>query len=196
MSLDMTIEVEQLVQQAKEGQISAMKVLYDYHRERIMKLAFSYTRNMEDAEEVLQETFAKAFIALKKNKLKENRSFSSWLYRIGINSSLDLVKKRGKIRVENFNPDLHHSPQESLGNTPEQQSIRLEMAQVLDQALHFLSPNQRLIFTMKHFQHLKIREIAGHLGCSEGNVKQQLFRAVHRLKRHLGPYLQEARHEM
>lgn len=196
MSLDMTIEVEQLVQKAKEGQVSAMKVLYDYHRERIMKLAFSYTRNMEDAEEVLQETFAKAFIALKKNKLKENRSFSSWLYRIGINSSLDLVKKRGKIRVENFNPDLHHPLQVASDNSPEQQSIRLEMAQVLDQALNFLSPNQRLIFTMKHFQHLKIREIAGHLDCSEGNVKQQLFRAVHRLKRHLRPYLKEARYEM
>ena len=66
MSLDMTIEVEKLVLQAKEGQVSAMKVLYNHHKERIMKLAFSYTRNMEDAEEVLQETFAKAFIALKK----------------------------------------------------------------------------------------------------------------------------------
>ena len=196
MSLDMTVEVEILVQQAKEGQVSAMKTLYDHHKERIMRLALSYTRNQEDAEEVLQETFAKAFLALEKNKLKENRSFSSWLYRIGINASLDLVKKRGKIRMEDLDSEIHHSSQEATDRSPEQQSIRLEMADVLDRALEFLSPNQRLIFTMKHFQHMKIREIAGNLGCSEGNVKQQLFRAVNRLQRQIKPYLQEARYEM
>lgn len=196
MSLDMTVDIEKLVHEAKEGRVSAMRTLYDHHRERIMKLALSYTRNMEDAEEVLQETFAKAFIALKKDKLKENRSFSSWLYRIGINASLDLVKKRGKMRVEELDDNVHPVEDDHPGRTPEQQSIRMEMAEVLDRALEILSPNQRLIFTMKHFQYLKIREIAGHLGCSEGNVKQQLFRAVHRLQHQLKPYIEEAGHEV
>ena len=196
MSLDMTVELEKLVQMAKEGRVSAMKTLYDHHKERIMRLAFSYTRNMEDAEEVLQETFSKAFIALKKNKLKENRSFSSWLYRIGINSSLDLVKKRGKVQTEVYDPDIHHQEETAVDKSPEQQSLQQEMTDLLDRALELLSPNQRLIFTMKHFQHFKIREIAGHLGCSEGNVKQQLFRAVHRLQRHLEPYMKETGYDM
>jgi RNA polymerase sigma-70 factor (ECF subfamily) len=192
----MTVEIEKIVQQAKEGRVSAMRTLYDHHKQRIMRLAFSYTRNMEDAEEVLQETFTKAFLALQKNKLKENQRFSSWLYRIGINASLDLVKKRGKIRTEDLDPDVHHSGPETTDRSPEEQSVRREMEDVLDRALEFLSPNQRLIFTMKHFQHMKIREIAGCLGCSEGNVKQQLFRAVNRLQRKIKPYLQEARYEM
>lgn len=196
MSLDMTVEVEKLVQEAKEGRVSAMKTLYDHHKERIMRLAFSYTRNMEDAEEVLQETFTKAFLALKKNKLRENRSFSSWLYRIGINASLDLVKKRGKIPLDHFDPESHPQVKEDDERSPEQQSLQSEMTDLIDQALEYLSPNQRLIFTMKHSQHMKIREIAGCLSCSEGNVKQQLFRAVHRLQRHLKPYLRETNYEM
>ena len=100
MSLYMAVEMEELVNLAKEGNIGAMRTLYDQNRVRILKLAYSYARNQEDAEEILQETFAKAFMALQKNKLRESRSFPSWLYRIGIHASLDLVRKRGKIKTE------------------------------------------------------------------------------------------------
>jgi len=196
MSLYMTVEMEKLVNLAKEGNIGAMRTLYDNHRVRILNLGFSYARNREDAEEILQETFAKAFMALQKNKLKENKSFPSWLYRIGINASLDLVKKRGKIKLENLESSLNLQGDTLTETTPEEITLREEISQKITEAVECLSPKQRMIFTMKHYQHLKIREIAQYMQCSEGNVKKQLFRAVHMLKRELKPHLREASHEM
>jgi RNA polymerase sigma-70 factor (ECF subfamily) len=193
MSLGMTVELEKLVRMAKEGDVPAMRSLYDENKERILKLALGYSRNMEDAEEILQETFAKAFVALKKNKLRNNRSFPFWLNRIGINTSLDLVKKRAKVQLEKIDADQTISEEHCGGSTPEQESIREETGLLIEQALQILSPKQRVIFTMKHFQHLKIREIAESLGCSEGNIKQQLFRAVRRLKSHLEPRFMEVK---
>jgi RNA polymerase sigma-70 factor (ECF subfamily) len=196
MSLGMTVEVKELVEKAKEGHVGAMKTLYDINRERILKLAFGYTRNMEDAEEILQDTFVKAFVALKKNKLRENGNFPAWVYRIGINTSLDLVKKNKKHRHEKDKAAELIRHERSSVKTPEEEVLQSEITGKLNQSLEFLSPQQRLIFTMKHFQQLKIREIADYLACSEGNVKQQLFRAVRRLKNKLSPYIPEAGNDM
>lgn len=196
MSLYMTVEMEKLVNLAKEGNISAMRRLYDQNRARILKLAYSYARNREDAEEILQDTFAKAFFALQKNKLKENKSFSSWLYRIGIHASLDLIKKRGKIKLENLESSLNQNRSISTDLTPEDLTLLSERSQKISNAVECLSAKQRMIFTLKHFQQLKIREIAQHLECSEGNVKKQLFRAIQVLKKELKPYLMEADNEV
>jgi len=192
----MVHDMEQLVQLAKEGNHNAMKRLYEMNKERILNLGFRYSRNREDAEEILQETFTKAFIALGKNRLKENRSFSSWLYRIGINSSIDQVKKSAKFQVEDLSiyqqrqADYHSSP------SPENEVIRAEISQKIDIVLEQVSAKQRMVFVLKHFQHLKIREIALKLNCSEGAVKKQLFRAIRALKKHLGPMLGEGKYEL
>jgi RNA polymerase sigma-70 factor (ECF subfamily) len=191
----MNADMEETVQLAKEGNRNAMKILYNSHRKQILFLAYKYVRNLEDAEEILQDTFTKAYIALKKNKLKENNHFSSWLYRIGINVSLDLLRKQKKQITEPAEEKHLQQPDVSPA-TPEQESLRLEMKQKIDQAICKLAPKQRMIFTLKHFQHLKIREIASHLQCSEGNVKKQLFRAVNTLKRELKPDFLERAHDM
>lgn len=196
MSLSMIDETEELVEKAKEGHVGAMRTLYESNREKILRLALSYTRNLDDAEEILQDTFAKAFIGLKKNKLKQNGSFPAWLYRIGINTSLDQLKKNKKARYENYKESEHIHHGSSPVRTPEEEVFRTEITQRLNQSLAFLSPQQRLIFTMKHFQQFKIREIAAHLDCSEGNVKQQLFRAIRRLKNNLLPCVLEANNDM
>jgi len=196
MSYYMNADMEQTVQLAKEGNRNAMKILYDNHRKQILHLAYKYVRNLEDAEEILQDTFTKAYIALKKNKLKENNHFPSWLYRIGINSALDMLRKQKKQVTEYPEECLQRQQSDSAPPTPEQESLRLEMSQKIDQAIQKLAPKQRMIFTLKHFQHLKIREIASHLQCSEGNVKKQLFRAVNTLKKELKPGFTEKTHDM
>ena len=166
------------------------------YRQQILHLAYKYVRNLEDAEEILQDTFTKAYVALKKNRLKENNRFSSWIFRIGVNSSLDLLKKRKKHVTAQPEEYLAQQQPDSFPATPEQESLRREMSQKIDQAIQKLSPKQRMIFTLKHFQHLKIREIASHLQCSEGNVKKQLFRAVNTLKLELKPSFTEKAHDM
>ena len=196
MSLVMTEELVKLVRMAGQGDMSAMRRLYDINKQRILKLALNYSRNREDAEEIVQETFIKAFTAIKKNKLRREQSFPFWLNRIGINTSIDWVKKHGQIQWEDYEPDRHSSDTVGSERTPEHEIIRRETVLKIERALQKLSSRQRVIFTMKHFQHFKIREIAESLGCSEGNVKQQLFRSVRRLRDYLAPELGEANNEM
>jgi RNA polymerase sigma-70 factor (ECF subfamily) len=196
MSYGMNLETEKLVEMAKEGNENAMRILYDTHRQRIFNLAYGYTRNPEEAEDVLQETFFKAFTSLRKNRLNDNRVFPSWLYRIGINTSITLVKKRSRTRSQPIDDKDTFSQRETIHPqpTPEDNTLQAEMESRIQGAVAKLAPKQRMIFTLKHFQQMKIREIAESLHCSEGNVKQQLHRAVNRLRRELRPQFDEVNH--
>ena len=161
----MNVEIEKLVELAKEGSENAMKILYDTHRQRIFNLAYSYTRNVEEAEDVMQETFFKAFVSLRKNKLNENRVFPSWLYRIGINTAITLVKKHGRMKSQSIESDSDFAQIEALHPhpTPEETTLKAEMEACVQDAVAKLAPKQRMIFTLKHFQQMKIREIEQQL---------------------------------
>ena len=182
--------IDRIVDLAKTGNNNAMRTLYDMNREKIMNLAFKYTGNREDAEEILHDTFITAFSALQKNKLKDPLKFHSWLYRIGMNTSIDFLRREKKHRYtdveENNLPDKSRS-----GADPEDELIDNEKDTRISKAISTLSPRQRMIFTLKHHQQMKIREIAATLKCSEGNVKTQLFRAVRSLRNELKPSLME-----
>jgi len=192
----MKVDIEELVDQARGGSDRAMKLIYDDQSRRIFNLAFGYAGNVEDAEEIMQETFTKAFISLRANGLRENRFFPSWLYRIGINTAISHVKKRKSQRVESLEAlgDRHIQPPPHSTPTPEQDRSALELAGHLAMAVKKLTAKQRMIFTLKHQQQLKIREIADLLECSEGNVKQQLHRSIQRLRKELLPHFTEVNH--
>ncbi len=195
MSIYMKDKMEEFVIQAKMGNNSAMKTLFKMNRGNIMNLAFRYTRNMEDAEEILQETFIKAFSALQRDKLKDPGSFPFWLNRIAINSSISLLRKHKSSLKFSSNEDIHTAPDETA-ETPEDKIIENERNSEVEKAISGLSPRQRMIFTLKHYEHLKIREIAEKLNISEGSVKTQLFRAVRNLQKKLKPFVRENSHEM
>jgi len=190
MSICMEERIGRIVDLAVKGNNNAMKQLYDMNREKILNLALGYTRNREDAEEILHDTFITAFSALMKNKLKESDKFHSWIYRIGMNTSIDYLRREKKHRstdIEGSNlPD-----NTSAGSDPEEDIIDKEKELKINSAISTLSPRQRLIFTLKHHQQMKIREIAESLNCSEGNIKTQLFRAVRTLRSELVPTLSE-----
>lgn len=190
MSIGMEERVDRIVDLAITGNNNAMRTLYNMNREKIMNLALKYTRNREDAEEVLHDTFITAFSALQKNKLKEPEKFHSWLYRIGMNTSIDFLRREKKHRyTDNTNSNI---PDKSRsGADPEIEIINKEKETRITKAISTLSPRQRMIFTLKHHQQMKIREIAASLNCSEGNVKTQLFRAVRTLRSELNPSLTE-----
>ena len=190
MSISMEERIGRIVDLAKTGNNNAMKQLYTMNREKIMNLAFRYTRNREDAEEILHDTFITAFSELKKNKLKEPQKFPSWLYRIGMNTSIDFLRKEKKHRSANI--EENNLPDNiSSGTDPEKEIIDNEQERKINNAISTLPPRQRMIFTLKHQQQMKIREIADTLNCSEGNIKTQLFRAVRTLRSELVPTLSE-----
>jgi len=178
--------IGRIVVLAKTGNENAMKQLYDMNKEKIMNLALGYTRNREDAEEILHDTFITAFSALRKNKIKDPEKFPSWLYRIGMNTSIDYLRREKKHRFSELG-DTNVQDHSSSGIDPEKDIITREKELKMNRAILALSPRQRLIFTLKHHQQMKIREIAAHLKCSEGNIKTQLFRAVRVLRSELDP---------
>ncbi|MBN1222661.1 MAG: RNA polymerase sigma factor [Candidatus Aminicenantes bacterium] len=186
-----------LVQSAQEGNTEAFKHLFEEHKRRVLGLAYQYTKNIEDAEDILQDTFIKAFHSLRKFDIQDYANFSSWLYRIGINCSIDHLRKR-KRQKNNILPggdvmDLSASDHHS---NPDDAQHKREIRERLEQVLGTLTRRQRMIFILKHHQELSIKEIAEYMNCSEGSVKKQLFRTVSVMKKHFRHYLPEAGYEM
>jgi RNA polymerase sigma-70 factor (ECF subfamily) len=155
-----------LIQSAREGKREALRILYDQNRQKIFALAYQYTKNSQDAEDILQETFIKAFHSPAKFNIQDGTRFSPWLYRIGINCSLDCLRRKKKFRekkirierdyLENISPEDNHSDPLTIRQ-------KKEMREKIDQIIHKLSGQQRMIFILKHYQQLTIREIAEDL---------------------------------
>ncbi len=186
-----------LVRLAREGDKEALRMLFDQNKDKIFALAYNYTKNSQDAEDILQETFIKAFRSLPKFNLQNGTSFSPWLYRIGINCSLDHLrriktKKSKQANIEN----LENISSGETNSDPAVIRQKSELREKIDHTLKTLSGQQRMVFVLKHYQQLTIREIADHLNISEGGVKKQLFRAVHSLKESLKGLISENNYEM
>jgi len=166
-------------------------MLFEQNRKRIYALAYQYTKNKQDAEDILQETFIKTYNYLDKYKVENDSNFSSWIYRIGINCSIDYLRKK-KNKKEDFSdwetrektlPSRHPNPEDTIGL----EQLREKISHLVES----LSPRQRMVFILKHYQQFSIKEIAEYLDCSEGSVKKQLFRAVSAIRSPLKKYLWE-----
>jgi RNA polymerase sigma-70 factor (ECF subfamily) len=181
-----------IVQSAQEGNTEAFRMLFEENRKRIFALAYQYTRNAEDAEDILQETFIKTYNHLNKYKLENDSSFSSWIYRIGINCSIDYIRRK-KDKRNNYSDwdKLEPTLPDDKNSNPEHTTGLEELRHKISSLVEGLSPRQRMVFILKHYQQLSIKEIAEHLGCSEGSVKKQLFRAISAIKNPLKKHLWE-----
>jgi RNA polymerase sigma-70 factor (ECF subfamily) len=177
---------------AKEGNERAFRQLYEDHYEMIYRLAYRYSRSLQDAEDILQETFIKAFRDIDKFDLGIATDFSPWIYRIGIRCSLDHLRKRKRRKIDQTDSltDLHSEP-EAPQPSPEQSAIVNQTVSRVKNALHLLSPRQRVIFDLRHFQHRALEEISDRLQCSPSTVKKQLQRAVLKLRHQLEPLWRE-----
>jgi RNA polymerase sigma-70 factor (ECF subfamily) len=173
--------------------------LFEENRQKIFSLAYQYVKNVEDAEDILQETFIKAYRFLHKFEPQNGMRFSPWLYRIGINCSIDYLRRNKNRKLERSDPDdldSLSSGSGSSGSDPEYTRDRSEIREKIDQTLNRLSGRQKMIFILKHYQELTTAEIAEYLDCSEGSVKRQLFRAVQVVKKHLKSLVMENSYEM
>lgn len=191
------MEEIQLVKSARQGDEEAFRMLFEANRQKIFALAFKYTKNREDAEDILQETFIKAYHALDKFHWEENPSFSSWLYRIGINTSIDLIRKKKKMKQANIDSDdIERISVDEKISGPEASLQIQAVRERLDSALAKLTARQRMIFILRHYQQLSTQEIAEYMNCSQGSVKKQLFRALTTIKTHFKSLIPEKNYEM
>jgi len=173
---------------AKEGDREAFRRLYLEHRERIFRTACRYSASRQDAEDILQETFIKAFARIRTFDFRISPSFSSWLAAICVNTALDDLRRRGR-RMGAKHVSLSDLPAEipADGPSPEAGVARRLALERIRETLRVLSPRQRAVFDMRFTEHLDIREIAAALGCGESSVKTQLGRALAKLRRTLEP---------
>ena len=193
------MDEQTVIESAQNGNTEALRLLFEDNRQKIFSLAYQYVKNVEDAEDILQETFIKAYRSLDKFQSQNSARFSPWLYRIGINCSIDFLRRNKNRRLKHSDPDdLDNLSSGSGGpsSEPENTRDRKEIREKIDQTLNRLSGRQKMIFILKHYQELTTAEIAEYLNCSEGSVKRQLFRAVQSVKQHLRSLIMEDRYEM
>lgn len=186
-----------LVRLAKDGDKEALKALFEENKRKIFSLAFQYTKNAEDAEDILQETFIKAYRFLDKFDFQNGVSFSPWLYRIGINCSIDYIRRHKKDKDKNSEfGGLENVSSNDANSDPEHVRHIKEMREKIEHVLNKLSGKQRMVFILRHYQQLSTKEIADYMSTSEGSVKTQLFRAVSTVKENLKDLIKESDYEM
>ena len=183
---------EALVSAAKNGNQRAFEILVERHQQRMLAFARRYTRVREDAEDVVQQTFQKAFIYL--NRFQGKSSFSTWLTRIAINKALMLARRgraRREIHVDDSNDHgVAASAMEipDASPDPETSYLRQERVQILQDTLGSLRPGQRLAIALRELAELSTEETARRMGLSVAAVKARCFHAKRKLREKLSRY--------
>jgi RNA polymerase sigma-70 factor (ECF subfamily) len=180
---------------ARRGDRDAFRVLVERHSRAVFRLAYRMTANQIDAEDIVQETFLKAWKQI--GKFDGRASFGTWLHRICANCSLDLIRTRNR-KQELQQPGEGEAgdpfaqlPAESP--SPERLAQSSQIAAVLVPALSGLSEMERAAFVMRHYEGMGIQEISAALGVQPGAAKHSVFRAVQKLRRVLEPVMSASR---
>jgi len=190
------LDDRRLVQEAQAGSRDAFEELVRRYDRDVLRLALNLMKRTEDARDVYQEAFLKVYRNL--HRFRFECSFYTWLYRIVTNVCLDHLRRR-QARPEDQAPELHPAKYEDGGTDfferqrehrptldPERHLVGREIQARLAAAMERLSPRERIVFEMKHYQGLKLRAIGDALGTSEETVKNSLFRATRKLRSELG----------
>ncbi len=183
------------IERARSGDSDAFRLLVEQHSRAVFRLAFRMTGNEEDAEDVVQETFLRAYRQL--DKYEARSSFSTWLYRIASNYSLDLIRmrKRHEGKRERGNAEERDILQTIPVNSPGPDRIVYsnQVQERVNEALNELSAQERTAFVLRHFEGMSIEEIGESLGTGTNATKHSIFRAVQKLRRSLEPVVGAAR---
>ena len=184
---------QMLVVAAKNGDEQAFETLFKRHRQKILRIVLRYAHVREDAEDIVQQSFQKAFVYL--HKFEGKSSFSTWLTRIAINESLMLLRHGRALREVSV--DDHSEAERSAASLempdsspdPEANYLRRERAQILSETLGNLRPGMRKAIELRELAELSTEETARLMGVSVAAVKARLFHARKKLQEQLSRYL-------
>ena len=180
-----------LIHNARLGNMAAFEQLVHKHDKQVLTLAARYVTSSDDAKDIYQEVFIRVYRGLKHFKMESE--FTTWLHRITVNVCLTHRSQRTRhvhvsIDGESDGDETEsHAAQQlrSKGDATDQHSIDTEIREHVQRALDTLSAKQRLVFTLKHYEGYKLREIATMMACTEGTVKRYLFLATQQLRQQL-----------
>ena len=182
-----------LVLKAKQGDLSAYDELVRRYQQRVYATVYHMTSNHEDANDLAQEAFIKAFQALK--SFKGDSSFFTWVYRIAINKTINFLKQRKnkfQMSLDDLDFNAENDPdlvQLVSDKTPRRDVNLAELQEKLNAAMQKLSETHRLVVTLHDVQGLSHDEIAKIMDCNTGTVRSRLFYARQQMQAYLSDYL-------
>ncbi len=191
----MTKEENNLILAAQKGDRAAFEELIYRYDKNVLGIAYSFIKNNEDAKDIYQEVFLRVFKGI--NNFEFRSEFSTWLFRITTNVCLTYRSQKKKFAYTSLDdePDADESEQRSLsellsdGAATDSKALNSEVSAKIENGIEKLSPQQKLVFTLKHYQGYKIKEIASIMNCSEGTVKNYLFIATQKMRDHLKVFM-------
>jgi RNA polymerase sigma-70 factor (ECF subfamily) len=190
-----TVSVEpndqELISRAQRGEAAAFEKLVYRYDQQVLSIANSYTKDRDEAQDIYQEVFIRVYRSI--GGFQFRSAFSTWLYRIVTNVCLTHQMRTKNRPVAGLEDDvaeqlLHSNPSPGTHNrpvAPDEAAHNAEISQHIQHAVDELSPQQKLVFTLKHYQGYKLREIADMMDCSEGTIKRYLFTATERIRKRL-----------
>ncbi len=187
------VDEEALVRRARHGDLESYDELVRRYQERIYATIYHMTSNHEDANDLAQESFIKAFEALK--SFKGGSSFYTWLYRIAVNKTINFLKQRKNrihLSLNDLDFNTEHDPDLVAlisDKTPRREAGLTELQEKLNAALLKLSEAHRLVVVLHDVQGLSHEEIAKVMDCNIGTVRSRLFYARQQLQGYLADYL-------
>lgn len=171
-----------VIDRIRSGDTDAFRVLVDRHSRAIYRLGYRLTRNEMDADDVVQETFLRAYRRL--DTWDGRASFGTWAHQIAANYALDLLRKQKRTGAEELGET---EPTDHAPRTDDSVLLRVGVARALDQGMRTLSGNERTAFVLRHYEGMSIEEIGRILGTETNATKHTIFRAVRKLRQILEP---------
>jgi RNA polymerase sigma-70 factor, ECF subfamily len=179
---------QEAIRRVLAGDQEEYRVLMERHLPMVLRMTLRVTGNLEDAEEAAQEAFLLAYKKL--SKFREDAAFGTWVYRIAMNCSLNLMKRRARNVAWNAE-SLDDAPgsQQAVSSHPTPEAALLDAEAQLERecAMSTLTPRERTAFVLRHLEEQPVDVIADALGISANSARQVVFRAISKLRRKLAP---------
>jgi RNA polymerase sigma-70 factor (ECF subfamily) len=176
---------------ARDGDSEAFRALVERHSRAVYRLAHRMTGSVQDAEDVVQDTFLKAYRQL--SRFESRANFSTWLHRIAVNCSIDLIRSRPHREAGHDPSDLDQFGADADAGlrqvSPERLMLSSEVQDRVNAAMATLSRMERAAFVLRHFEGRSIDEISRALGLKTNATKHSVFRAVRKMRTALEPLL-------
>jgi RNA polymerase sigma factor, sigma-70 family len=184
-----------LIRAAQAGDRYAFEQLIQAYDQGVLRLALNLVRSPEDASDIYQEAFLRVYRNL--HTFRFDCSFHTWLYRIVTNLCLDYLRKR-KVRkeeppvvetAEGLVDRMEVAPESRVQGDPQRQLLSLQLNRRINEVLAGMTPRERIVFEMRHYQGMRLRAIGEVLGTTEEAAKNCLFRATQKMRAALGDFV-------
>lgn len=176
----------ELIDRTLAGDGGAYGILVERFQRKIFRVAFAIVRDEMEADTVTQDTFVQAYLNL--GKFQGRSELETWLTRIAINKSRDSLRRRRFVSLVTMNDrdeeEFIIEPVD-MRPDPERALFSVQLRAAIEQAERTLSPQQKVIFRLRHYENLSLEEIARHLGLRAGTARAHLFRAIRKIRKEL-----------